>query len=77
MLTCKLPLLTETKQNEQFGWAHQRKLTCDREMAAEIGIGHHVVHKGRAQTSVQNVSSLLLEQYAVKGNDSLQHADEW
>ena len=46
-------------------------------MAAEIGIGHHVVHKGRAQTSVQNVSSLLLEQYAVKGNDSLQHADEW
>lgn len=63
-------------------------------MAAEIGIGHHVVWeiaaslipesmctlgsclaKGGAQTSVQNVSSQLLEQYAVKGNDSLQHVD--
>ena len=59
-------------------------------MAAEIGLGHHVVReiaaslipesmcalaKGRAQTSVQNVSSQLLEQYAVKGNDSLQHVD--
>ena len=31
--------------------------------------------KGGAQTSVHNFSSQLLEQYAVKGNDSLQHVD--
>jgi hypothetical protein len=31
--------------------------------------------KGGAQTSVHSISSQLLEQYAVKGNDSLQHVE--
>jgi hypothetical protein len=37
-------------------------------------LGSCLANEG-AQTSVKNVSSQLLEQYAVKGNDCLQHVD--
>lgn len=47
------------------------KLVIPESMCA---LGSCLANEG-AQTSVKNVSSQLLEQYAVKGNDCLQHVD--
>jgi hypothetical protein len=56
VLTCKLPLLTEIKQKKLDELIRENRLVT--EMAAEIGIGHHVVQEIAASLIQESMFAL-------------------